>query len=267
MKQLLKSIFPNFLIGKYRKVKDEYLRKRAQISFSGDDVFCPLCKSSYSKFGPFGLNKRENARCHNCGSLERHRLLALYFQQKFKVFENVSRKIRLLHIAPEKVFYELFSKHPMIDYFPCDLHPEEFEFQDKIAVEKIDVTAIPFESESFDFILCNHVLEHVEDDQLAMTELHRVMVKGGNGIFQVPVEYNREKTYEDFSITSPKGRTKAFGQADHVRIYGRDYKVRLKESGFKVLEVDFVSQFSAAEIFKYGLLPSEHIYHCKKERI
>ena len=114
----------------------------------------------------------------------------------------------------------------------------------------MDITDIPFEKDTFDFILCNHVLEHVPDDKLAMSELYRVMKKGGNGIFQVPIDYGRATTYEDWTITTPEERKKAFGQHDHVRWYGQDYKLRLHEAGFSVHEDDFVKKFSSEDIYK-----------------
>lgn len=97
-----------------------------------------------------------------------------------------------------------------------------------------------------------------------MSELYRVMKKGGSGIFQVPIDYNRDETFEDFSITSPKEREKAFGQHDHVRLYGKDYKTRLENAGFRVTEDDFVKGFSTSEQTRYGIRDSELIYYCEK---
>jgi SAM-dependent methyltransferase len=97
-----------------------------------------------------------------------------------------------------------------------------------------------------------------------MSELYRVLKPGGWGVFQVPIDYNREKTYEDFSITDPLEREKAFGQIDHVRWYGRDYADRLRAAGFNVKADDFVLSFSDEEIFKYGFMKSELIYYCTK---
>ena len=108
------------------------------------------------------------------------------------------------------------------------------------------------------------MLEHVVRDDVAMKELYRVMKTGGSGIFQVPIDYNREKTYEDFSITDPKEREKAFGQHDHVRWYGKDYGKKLEHAGFNVVVDDFVNSFSQEEIFRYGLIPTELIYYCLK---
>ena len=113
-------------------------------------------------------------------------------------------------------------------------------------------------------ILCNHVLEHIPDDRLAMRELYRVMKPSGWCILQVPIDYSRVSTYEDFSITSPLARKKAFGKTDHVRWYGQDYPKRLQEAGFNVQHDMFVDSFTDSEKFRYGLMPGEMIYYCTK---
>jgi len=238
----------------------EYRKKRKEKIFKGNIVQCSICNSEYREFGPFGNTKRKNSKCHNCGSLERHRLVWKYIQDK----ELINKPLRLLHFAPEKVFYKIFSEIPEIDYFPCDLHPHIYNYNGKTPVRKADITKIPFEDNSFDFILCNHVLEHIPNDSLAMAELYRVMKPNGLGIFQVPIDYDRDKTYEDFSIISPKARLKAFGRRDHVRWYGKDYKERLTNTGFEVTEDDYISSFTKEEQFKYGFDSTELIYLCKK---
>lgn len=197
-------------------------------------------------------------------SLERHRLLWKYLNKKTNFF-NTGKTIRLLHFAPEKQFYDIFSRNKNIEYIPCDLFPEYYNFQGEVKIAKVDITNIPFANGYFDVVLCNHVLEHIPDDRLAMSELFRVMKKGAWAILQVPIDYNRETTYEDFSITTPEGRELAFGQNDHVRWYGRDYKERLTETGFKVTEDDYVKTFSPEDLFHYGLLASELIYYCEKK--
>ena len=151
-----------------------------------------------------------------------------------------------------------------IEYIPCDLSPVEYDFKGNIKVEQIDITKIPYKENYFDVVICNHVLEHIPYDIQAMTELYRVMKKGGWGILQVPIDYNRQKTYEDFTITAPKEREKAFGQHNHVRWYGRDYKDRLNNAGFKVAEEDYAKEFSPDKLFQFGLLSSELIYYCQK---
>ena len=254
------------VIEKFKQYWQDQNKKRAISKYKGSAVKCPICNSSFRIFGKFGLNKRTNAKCHNCGSLERHRLLYLYISSidTINIFDKNIKPIKLLHFAPEKIFYERFDVNQSISYTPCDLFPELYNYSGKSKIEKVDITNIPFEDQSFDFILCNHVLEHIPNDHLAMSELYRVLSKGGNGIFQVPIDYSRKETYEDWSITSPKEREKAFGQSDHVRWYGQDYKNRLEKVGFKVNEIDVTSLFSPDEVFTYGLTKSEKIYHCQK---
>ena len=259
MRDVLKKLLPKHFKSAYRNYKKfQYLK-----SIKGNDVYCPICNSYFKFFASGGMDNRLNARCHTCNSLERHRLLYLYIDQKFSFFENQTT-IRLLHFAPEKCFYNIFSNMKHIDYVPCDLCPEIYNYKGGAKISRVDMTAIPFGDMTFDFILHNQVLEHIPNDRLAMKELFRVMKANGSGIFQVPIDYSREKTYEDFTITSPEERTKAFGQHDHVRWYGRDYKKRLERCGFKVTEDAFVKQFTDEDICKYGLTPTELIYFCKK---
>lgn len=172
--------------------------------------------------------------------------------------------MRLLHFAPEQCFYDILSRQHNIEYLPCDRTPEFYKFKGAIEVQRVDITQMTFQDNYFDIILCNHVLEHIPDDALAMAELKRVMKKDGWGIFQVPIDYDRATTYEDFSVTTREERLKVFGQEDHVRWYGRDYKDRLQTAGFIVTEDDYVGQFSSEEVFQFGLMSSELIYHCKR---
>jgi ubiquinone/menaquinone biosynthesis C-methylase UbiE len=127
-----------------------------------------------------------------------------------------------------------------------------------------DMTEIPYADSSFDFIICNHVLEHIPDDGLAMRELRRVLKSSGWAVLQVPIDYALETTYEDFAINTSEGRAKAFGRHDHVRWYGRDYKSKLENEGFKVIEDPFVEQFSQEDLYKFGMFANEMVYFCHK---
>jgi SAM-dependent methyltransferase len=163
----------------------------------------------------------------------------------------------MLHFAPEQWFQQQFLKLPNLDYISTDLEAPH-------AMVKMDITRITYPDDSFDVILCNHVLEHIPDDLKAMRELHRVLKPGGWAILQVPLEPDLDVTYEDPSIVDPEERFKAFKQQDHVRLYGRDFKDRLENSGFHVTVDDYVRQFSKEEIDRYGLMESEDIYFCTK---
>ena len=168
-----------------------------------------------------------------------------------------NKDLKVLHFAPEAAFLEKFKKLKNISYDTIDLNSP-------LANIKADICDLPLDDESYDFILCNHVLEHVIDDKKAMLELYRVLKKDGIGIFQVPINISNKKTYEDFTITDPKERNKAFGQYDHVRIYGMDFFDRLEEAGFMVEKCEYTSKFTSEEINKYCLPNREIIPVCRK---
>ena len=133
-----------------------------------------------------------------------------------------------------------------------------------IADVKADICDLPFENDSYDFIICNHVLEHIPDDTKAMRELYRVLAPGGMAILQVPYENSRDTTFEDDTITDPKERAIIFGQYDHVRVYGMDYFKKLEQIGFKVDAVDYTANLSKKEINEYRLPKGELIPVCRK---
>ncbi|NKI30332.1 methyltransferase domain-containing protein [Croceivirga thetidis] len=223
--------------------------------FKGQNYVDPIDGKSFRKFLPYGYeNQRENVLSPSTLSLERHRLLWLFLKEKSNFF---NAKLKVLHFAPEQAFYKRFRELKNLDYVTTDLNSP-------LADIKADICNLPFQDESFDVILCNHVLEHIPDDKRAMQELYRILKKGGWGIFQVPQDLNRPTTFEDDSITDKKERAKIFGQYDHVRIYGRDYFDRLREIGFQVEEVDYTSQLSDNEVEKYRLASGEIIPFVKK---
>lgn len=221
---------------------------------------CPICGAHYRKFMPYGYTdagSRENALCPSCLSLERHRLLWLWLQKHSDLFET---RPRILHIAPEVCLMRRFRKL----YKGCDEEYITADLESPLADLKMDIQAIPLADQSVDVIFCNHILEHVADDRLAMREMYRVMRDGGWGIMLSPVDLNLDKTFEDDSITDPEERTRIFGQYDHRRNYGRDYADRLREAGFEVEEVDYATAFSPEERLKYGLR-TEIIYVARKK--
>ncbi|QFG52706.1 class I SAM-dependent methyltransferase [Chryseobacterium sp.] len=225
-----------------------FFRPFIYLFFKGSRFTDPIDGRSYRKFLPYGYGtQRENALSPGTLSLERHRQMWLYLQNETDFF---SKKYKVLHIAPEQEFLRRFRKMKNLDYTSADLFSP-------IVDVKADILDLPFDDESFDVVFCNHVLEHIQDDKKAMSELYRVLKSGGWGILQVPMKNSLPETYEDFSVTDPKERQRLFGQYDHVRWYGMDYFARLESVGFRV-DVNFYSRtFSEAERKKYGLMENE----------
>ena len=237
-------------------IRISYLvRPFLKIYLKGDRYTDPIDGSGFRKFLPYGYeNQRENVLSPSTLSLERHRLLWLYLKNETDFF---SKQQKVLHFAPEQAFYKRFRKLSNLDYTTTDLNSP-------LADVKADICDLPFKDESFDFILCNHVLEHIPDDKKAMEELYRILRPGGTAILQIPQELDRAETFQDDSITDPKERAKIFGQYDHVRVYGRDYFNKLRNIGFKVEEADYTAKLTEDEIQKYRLAKGEIIPVCRK---
>ena len=250
MKYILKFLPRKFLI-KYSFLITPILR----IIFHGKRYTDPIDNSNYSKFLSYGYKRiRKNALCPGTLSLERHRLLWLYLYNETN-FLNSSLKV--LHVAPEQVFYKKFKKLKNWDYLTFDLNSP-------IADIKGDLTSTNFKDESFDLIICNHVLEHIKDDKSALNEIYRVLKYNGTSILQVPINVRRKKTFEDSTIKSKIQREKYFGQYDHVREYGLDFKDRVEQSGFKVQMINYSKKISKDLIIKYGLMKNYLIPIAKK---
>ncbi|HYC83589.1 MAG TPA: methyltransferase domain-containing protein [Chryseosolibacter sp.] len=247
-----------------RNIPRKYLQRVAGIglkilgiAYMGSRVTCPVCRKSFRKFLPYGrINPRPNALCPGCMSLERHRLIWLYLKDRTDFFQS---KKRILHVAPEACFIKRFEKIHGSGYITADI-------ESPLAKVKMDIHRIPFPDGSFDVVLCNHVLEHVDNDLQAMGEIARVLRPGGFAILQVPFFHPvPETTFEDKSITDPKGRETAFGQDDHVRKFGKDYSDRIRRSGLEPVEDTFVNSFDDQKLFTFGL-HREIIYRGVKKK-
>lgn len=230
-----------------------FFSKLLGLILQGNRFQDPINGKTYRCFLPYGRNKasrRKNALTPETFALERHRLLWLYLQRKTDFF---TAKRRMLHVAPEQCFYSLFKKLTNLNYLTADI-------DSPLADVKMDLHQIDFPDNSFDVIFCNHVLEHVQDDQKCMRELYRVLAPKGWAVLQVPINEENPETYENESIILPDEREKHFGQRDHVRLYGyRSFPERLSAAGFEVQQIDFCAELSPEEIKRYAL-PKEIIY-------
>jgi SAM-dependent methyltransferase len=232
--------------------------------YAGNRFVCPLCrgrfrkllpytaaydKDVWKKYGIVGGGSTENAICPKCSSTYRERLLYLFLRKA----GLLQKQMKLLHFAPEFMLQRRLRR--ISGYVSADL-------SSALADVKMDITDIKYPDNSFDAIICCHVLEHIEDDAKAMSELYRVLKPGGWAVLQVPISKVLDKTFEDSSVRTPFEREKMFGQDDHVRIYGLDYVRRLTRAGFKVDIKD--AGLSAVEIEKFALDTNERIFFCRK---
>jgi Methyltransferase domain len=233
LKKAVRPFVPEILIS-LRNLRPLYART------------CPLCGYSGYFLRYPGRPPRLDALCPRCGALERHRLFWLWFRgEKSKLEEPI------LHFAPEPIlrdkFRRLYSK-----YATADLNNK--------ADLTLNIEHIDLPSDSVNTVLCNHVLEHVSDRK-ALAEIYRVLSSKGLLIASVPIVEGWDHTYENESITSPLEREVHFGQFDHVRYYGRDFRDRLHAAGFtKIDEVTAKGQ----DVATYGLLRGEKIFLCSK---
>lgn len=232
-------------------------KKVAPILYKGNNVECPVCERSFSKFLSYGseVAHRENVLCPYDLTLERHRLMWIYLKNQTDFFTK--KDLSVLHIAPEQCFHSLFKKQSNLNYLTADL-------VSPIADMHFDLHDIPLEDNRFEVVFCNHVMEHVTDPIRCMSELYRVMKPGGWAIMQVPQDFTRETTYEDPTITSLQDREKHYWQKDHVRLFGKDYPMWLEKAGFKVESFDPKEHISAALITRYRIAPSEILYIARK---
>lgn len=216
------------------------------IAYLGRGRECPLCGSRHRKFMPYGyVSSREDALCPRCLALERHRMIWLWITRHTDLLE---RRPRLLHIAPEvslmRHLKPLYGNSG--NYITADL-------ESPLADLHFDVQQIPLSDGSVEVVICNHLLEHVEDDRVALRELHRILCHGGWGILLVPEDRRRATTFEDDSVTDREERTRLFGQYDHRRVYGRDYDDRLRSAGFRVERIPCSDIATATERKLYAI--------------
>jgi SAM-dependent methyltransferase len=207
------------------------------------ELECPMCRH-IGLFQWFGDPPRRDARCPGCGSLERHRLLKLWFDAN----EARLRGGTALHFAPEQSVMRIF-KPAAGRYVTADIDPSRADVV--LNIEDMGSQA----DGSYDWIVCSHVLEHV-DDKKALAELRRILKPGGLLIVMIPMVEGWTTTLEDPDVLSATDRSRYFGQWDHVRYYGADVRERISAAGFKLEE------YTAAEpqVSRFGLTRGEKVF-------
>ncbi|MDV4149715.1 glycosyltransferase [Clostridium sp. AL.422] len=233
---------------------------------------CPVCNNEIERFLPYQYKKHEldeiskyntigsdveNFLCPECYCHDRERHLIKYFD-KLKIWDKYIRGKRVLHIAPEDNIYKIIHNLDTKEYVCGDLYPKNN------SIINIDITNMQFENNYFDFIICNHVLEHIHDDLIAMKELKRVLRNGGYVVLQTPYSNEIHKSFEDEKINTPEMRKKYYGQSNHVRIYGTDLFERLENAGFSLEIIKNDDLFTREECKKYGFNYREDLILVRK---
>lgn len=233
--------------------------------------FCPVCdktnvgfsplpdyyrdnalKYGYAYFGKGEMTVLETYSCSSCGASDRERLYAYWIGLQLKI-NKLSDKSRIIHFAPEAALSSKLKAMNFNGYHTADLMMDGCNY-------KIDMMRMPFEDESYDFFICSHVLEHVESDDKAISELYRITKKGSCGILMAPIIIGLKNTLEDPSITDEAGRWRNFGQNDHVRLYAHDdYLNKIKSHGFSVHELG-EKHFGKSIFTRLGLKRSSVLY-------
>jgi SAM-dependent methyltransferase len=166
----------------------------------------------------------ERFLCPFCSSSDRERHLRL-FLERLRLMEPI-RGGSVLHMAPEVRLPEYIESYNLSPYVRGDLSPSDDSTQ------RIDLHQIPFSNETFDLVICNHVLEHVEDPAAALVEMRRVLKPGGRAICQTPFARRLTNTLEDPQLQSADDRLFFYGQEDHLRLFGSDIEQLFRGAGF-----------------------------------
>ena len=186
---------------------------------------CPICDYA-GLFTSMYLRGRREARCPNCASLERHRQFMLILKER-----NIDLgAAHVIHFAPERVFLKKYHAAP--NYVFGDIYPKPRYGK---RLRKLDISAIDFPDERFDYLIAFDVMEHVVDHLSAFAEIARVLKPGGQAFLTVPMIYALKKTYTP-PADMPQSRKDLICGGDHKRLYGRDFPDFLRAVGLEVEE-------------------------------
>ncbi len=240
-------------LGRIAKIfRPEHFGQLVEISGKIGGVFpreCPICQYK-GLFKACGSPPRWDAQCPQCGSLERHRLLYLIIRDH----SPIEGSAQLLHFAPEAAVAQFLQ--PMVGhYISADLNRADVDLN-------LNIEAIDQPDASVDFIVCSHVLEHV-DDARALSELYRILKPGGTLFAMVPIIEGWACSYENTDIVDPLERELHFGQDDHIRYYGADFRPRIVTAGFALDE----HEGSPEDCIRYSLLRGEKVFVCTKSPV
>ena len=238
---------------------------------------CPVCSMGVVEFSPISSYFDENRRkygypytfddletinptqysCPSCRAADRDRLYALYLEEVLEQ-KLLVKNLALLDIAPSHPLKLFLLKFPHIRYQSADKYMEGVD----LVVDATDMGMVP--SGSYDIFICSHVLEHVEDDKKALSELFRVLRPGGFGILMVPIILKLEQIDEDTTVMDAEIRWRRFGQGDHVRLYSKTgFLERVQEAGFIIKQYG-VEHFGKDMFVECGISLKSVLYIVEK---
>lgn len=258
------------LIETYNIPKEKIVFWNSLLEGRGEGrYYCNLCGRRTSFMLPYGYESpifsekkivgggiRKNGMCPFCNSLDRNRWVQYILEQETDIYKE---NVKILHFAPEHEIEKKLRGLSKGEYITGDIEEGK---ADRI----IDITDIDFPKETFDYILCNHVLEHIKDEKKAFWEIKRCLKADGKVIFSVPMCWD-QKTQEGENIDSNEKRLKEYGQEDHVRLYGNDLKERLEKYGFVVLGYKVKEILNKEQIVELGLIEDDTVWILKKDNL
>lgn len=194
--------------------------------------------------------------CPRCGAHDRERHLLMYLLASGMLSEL--REKSVLHFAPEKRLSNLIRETKPAHYVACDLYPQSPD------IERVDMLAMPFEAHTFDVVIANHVLEHVDDVDSALREIRRVLKPGGHAILQTPYSRKLRRTWSDPGIDTDEARLQAYGQEDHVRLFGNDIFERFATPFFEPEISQHADLLADYDPIRHGVNPDEPFFLFRK---
>jgi Methyltransferase domain len=254
--QALRSRLLRTLVPHGRRAELKALYNRATWRFYiGDNVRCNCCGGRWRRFQNYTSDGQHRTLvCPRCGSLGRHRVDWMYLSERADVLQQPTR---LLHFAPEVCLAAPLRQMANVQYLSAD-------YDSTLAMERVDVRRIQYGDGSFDGVICNHVLQLIDDDAVAMSELCRILRPGGWALLQSSVDDALADTEERFGESSGDPQSGRYEEVFH-RIYARDdYVRRLQRAGFEVTVSDFARDLQPAVGQALGLDLSETIYFCRR---
>ena len=218
-----------------------------RVAFWGTAQRCVLCGNDIRGFRDHGggapvLEARQivggmrgkDDRCPVCHGRDRTRMMMLYLEEHTAVGHA---PVRLLHVAPDFGLYLWLKRQPRLDHVGSDIDAYRYRHID--GMQTVDLTDAPIPDNTFDLVVCSHVLEHIPDDGAAFKEIFRILKPGGKALLLTPFALDGKGTDEAPEITDPVERDRRFGQSDHVRVYDRGtFAARMQAAGFDVTIYD-----------------------------